>query len=138
MYVYIPLLSERSVCLWLLTCAARLAILCVRFLALAGIETVPGAPDENLEIHHNGHTYIGNYYIDSYYVGMEAIYCLLNTKMGDLANENPPIASLTPDRRGVVQICFIPIGKLMTVPLLNHYGTSGNDGSFNTPSPCDW
>lgn len=112
------------------------------FLALAGIEIVPGAPDENLEIYFQGHTYIGNYYIDSYYVGMEAIYCILNSGSQDLANENPPIASMTEDGLGVVQLCFIPMGNLLTLPLLNHYGASAGDkdgvNGLATAEPCDW
>lgn len=108
------------------------------FLALAGIETVPGAPDEDLRITHRGHTYVGNYYIDSYYVGMDAIYCVLNENTADLANANPPIASLTRDRQGVVQLCFIAIGNMMTVPLLNHYGASGTNDTLHRPLPCDW
>jgi len=108
-------------------------------LPVLDIEVVAfAAPDKYFYYQNN--TYVGNFYIDSYYNGMKPLFCIYNEDHADLAAAVPPIVQLTPDGTGVVQMCFIVIGDdIVSLPLFFHYGASGSGESVHEPTKsCFW
>lgn len=98
--------------------------------------TVANTP--SLRLPFNQYIYKGNFYIDVNYPGMRPIFCFVNMNMS-FTVDMFPIPSMTPDGRGIYQLCFNAIGPSLTLPTLLHYGVGGKDTAYhNTPAPCFW
>ncbi len=95
-------------------------------LSLDLLQTVVNGP--TYEVSFNGHTYIGQYYIDVLYYGMDPLLCFRNS--------NPEV---TPLQLGYFQhLCMIPFGNTVALPLFMHYGASPDADGIHRPKPCYW
>jgi hypothetical protein len=94
-------------------------------LQLSSLSLVSYSP--TLRFAYNGATYLGAYYVDSWYVGMRPIYCV-SAEDGTIDGRN-----------GVVsQLCFMLVGDLIGFPIFNHYGAGIDVDGITRPIPCTW
>ena len=89
-----------------------------------------------------GHQYSAAYYIDTSFPGMLPLYCMVDSELPSTFGEYP-LPLLTDDGLGVNQLCLLPLGDIVVLPLFNHYGDNpkgpkGPDDPLDTPRPCTW
>jgi hypothetical protein len=90
------------------------------------LQTVASSP--SYEISYNGYLYIGQYYIDTIYYGMDPILCFVNSE-----SNVPPLTI------GVFkQLCMIPFQNTLALPLFLHYGAAPDSDDIHRPKPCYW
>ena len=102
-------------------------------LALTGIEVIQDTSEYTF--YHNGYTYYGQFYIDTWYGGMHPLFCIENSlAQGNFDTFSSHSAGVYPG--GVLQLCFIDVGNQTGLPIYMHYGAGGFN--YNSPIPCSW
>ena len=94
---------------------------------------------------YRGHTYIGNYYFDTFYSGMRPLYCIINndTYTSSTTYYKSTVPDLTDDGEGINQLCYVTLGdsgNMFALPIFLHYGAGAGSlsPSHNAPKPCFW